>query len=112
MLAAATAEQYALAIQAVAADPNIDAIIAIFLAPLATRSEDVARALVQGTGAGDSSKPILAVFMSPQPLPDLDTPAAVTSPVTIRRAGRHRPGACRRLRGVAVAAAGRTTRSR
>ncbi len=74
LLAAATPEDYALAVATVAADQNVDAIIAIFLPPLATRPEDVARALAQATEASGTTKPLLAVFMSPRPLPDLDTP--------------------------------------
>src|SRR5581483_1142052 len=42
MIASATAEQYRRAIELVGADPAIDAVVAIFLPPLATRPEDVA----------------------------------------------------------------------
>jgi acyl-CoA synthetase (NDP forming) len=68
MLAAGTAEQYALAVRAVADDPNVDSVIAIFLPPLATRSEDVARAVA---AAADGVKPVLGVFMTAGDLPDL-----------------------------------------
>jgi acetyl coenzyme A synthetase (ADP forming)-like protein len=71
MLAGSTAEQFAHAVRAVAEDPTIDAVIAIFLPPLATRSEDVARAVAT---AADGSKPVLAVFMTAGELPDLSTP--------------------------------------
>jgi acetyl coenzyme A synthetase (ADP forming)-like protein len=70
MLAAGTDEQYALAVRAVADDPNVDAVIAIFLPPLATRSEDVARAVA---AAADGEKPVLAVFMTAGDLPDLSS---------------------------------------
>src|SRR5205823_1836321 len=43
MLAGATAEQFHEAVRIVAADPGVDAVITIFLPPLATRAEDVAR---------------------------------------------------------------------
>ena len=80
LLAAATPEQYALAVDAVATDPNVDAVIAIFMAPLATRPEEVARALVHAVEMRTTAKPVLAVFMSPEPLPDLTTPGGAHVP--------------------------------
>jgi acetate---CoA ligase (ADP-forming) len=74
MLAAATAEQYMQAVGVVAADPSIDAIISIFLPPLATRPEEVARAVLRAVDGLTVSKPVLAVFMSPHTLPALHTP--------------------------------------
>ena len=47
MLASASAEQYRRAINIVALDPGIDAVIAIFIQPLATRLEDVSQAVAQ-----------------------------------------------------------------
>lgn len=64
MLAAATAEQYRLAIDEVAGDPGVDAVIAIFIQPLATRLEDVAREVTVAARDMQRGKPILAVFMS------------------------------------------------
>jgi acyl-CoA synthetase (NDP forming) len=69
MLAAATAEQYRQAVCVIASDPNIDAVISIFLPPLATQPEDVARALRSIA----VEKPVLAVFMLSGHLPDLGT---------------------------------------
>jgi acetate---CoA ligase (ADP-forming) len=68
MLAAATAEHFRDAVRIVAADPGVDAVISIFLPPLATRSEDVARSLAQTA----IDKPLLAVFMSAHELPTAD----------------------------------------
>jgi acetate---CoA ligase (ADP-forming) len=65
MLAAATAEQFGDAVRIVASDPGVDAVISIFLPPLATRAEDVARSLSQAV----MDKPLLAVFMSAHGLP-------------------------------------------
>ncbi|MBV9896398.1 MAG: GNAT family N-acetyltransferase [Chloroflexi bacterium] len=70
MLAAASSEQYREAVRAIADDPNVDAVISIFLPPLATQPADVARAL-RSVGI---DKPLLGVFMSSGPLPDLGTP--------------------------------------
>jgi acyl-CoA synthetase (NDP forming) len=66
MLAAA-AEQYRQTVEAVAEDPNIDAVIAIFLPPLATSPKDVARALSTAT---HDLKPLLEVFISAEGPPD------------------------------------------
>lgn len=63
MLAAAPAAHYRQALPLVARDPNIDAVIAIFLPPLATRAEDVARAMVEAAQELRGEKPLLAVFM-------------------------------------------------
>jgi acyl-CoA synthetase (NDP forming) len=72
MLAAATPEQYREAIRLVGEDPNIDAIISIFLPPLVAQPCDVAHAI---TAAADTiEKPVLGVFMSSAELPDLTTP--------------------------------------
>jgi acetate---CoA ligase (ADP-forming) len=81
MLAAATAEQYAEAVHVVADDPGVDAVISIFLPPLATRPVDVAQALVHA----NIDKPLLGVFMSAEQLPDLRTPSGG------RVAGYHMP---------------------
>src|SRR5690242_18611101 len=75
MLAAATADQYAQAIRAVADDPNVDAVISIFLPPLATQPEEVAAAVCAAVDDLTTAKPVLGVFMSAGPLPALATPA-------------------------------------
>src|SRR2546430_9762079 len=74
MLAAATAEQYARATSLIAEDPNIDSLISIFLPPLATQPEDVARCILDAVDKHGAAKPVLAVFMSAQPLPPLSAP--------------------------------------
>ncbi len=76
MLAAAIADQYAQSIRAIADDPNVDAVISIFLPPLATQPDDVARALSAAVDSLSVQKPVLCVLMSGQPLPELDTPGA------------------------------------
>jgi acyl-CoA synthetase (NDP forming)/RimJ/RimL family protein N-acetyltransferase len=69
MLAAATAEHYAQSIQVIAEDPNVDALIAIFLTPLAILPEAVARAVADAVDGLSTPKPVVAVFMSSRPLP-------------------------------------------
>jgi acetyl coenzyme A synthetase (ADP forming)-like protein len=73
MLAAATAEHYQAVLGAVAEDPDVDAVIAIFLPPLATRTEDVARAVGTAAESMKRAKPMLAVFVSGQELPRVVT---------------------------------------
>jgi acetate---CoA ligase (ADP-forming) len=63
MLATATAEEYRRAIELVAADSNVDAVIAIFIRPLTTRPEAVAGAIMDATRRLERRKPVLAVFM-------------------------------------------------
>src|SRR5205823_6514118 len=55
-------------------DPNVDALISIFLPPLATQPDDVARSVLEAVDAFAAPKPVLAVFMSAQPLPPLTSP--------------------------------------
>jgi acetyl coenzyme A synthetase (ADP forming)-like protein len=63
MLAAATADQYRAATALVARDAGVDAVIAIFIQPLATQLPDVAEA-VASVSRAEHGRPILAVFMS------------------------------------------------
>jgi acetate---CoA ligase (ADP-forming) len=46
MIASASADQYAAALELLAADPQVDSVIVIFIPPLVTRAEDVARAVM------------------------------------------------------------------
>ncbi len=68
MIASATAQSYRVAVEAVLADPNVDAVVATFVPPLGVRQEDVAEAIVQ-VAAGEREKPVLAVLMGRQGLP-------------------------------------------
>ena len=66
MIASATAEQYRRALDIVAADPAVDSVIAIFIPPMVTQAEEVARAI---RGAADRvSKPVVATFLGTQGL--------------------------------------------
>jgi acyl-CoA synthetase (NDP forming) len=81
MLAAGTAEQYREAIRLVACDPNIDAVIAIFLQPLATQLADVAEAVASAARDPEHGKPILAVFMSADEVSSMLQGGAVQVPI-------------------------------
>lgn len=69
MVASATAEQYRQAIGIVAADPNVDAVIVIFVPPLVTDAGEAARAVVDGVRSVGGAKPILSVFMQSEGVP-------------------------------------------
>lgn len=64
MIASASAEQFERTVTEVAADPGVDSIIAIFIPPLVTAAEDVARAI--RTAALTTGKPVIASFMGGQ----------------------------------------------
>jgi acetyl coenzyme A synthetase (ADP forming)-like protein len=69
MIASATAEQYREAIRIVANDPNIDSLIVIFVPPLVTRVEDVARVIADEVKSLNRTKPLVTVLMSPLKTP-------------------------------------------
>ncbi len=72
MIASATADDYQRAIEAIGTDPGIDALIVIFAPPLATRPDDVARAIRAAAVGLTRPIPIMAVFMSAAgPSPEL-----------------------------------------
>jgi acetyl coenzyme A synthetase (ADP forming)-like protein len=67
MLASATPDQYRQATTLLLADNNVDSLLVIFIPPLVTKPDEVARAIVQGsTGA---TKPVLANFISARGAP-------------------------------------------
>ncbi|MGE3268951.1 MAG: GNAT family N-acetyltransferase [Chloroflexota bacterium] len=72
MLAAASAEQYRAAINLVAKDPGIDAVIAIFIQPLSVQLEDVVREVRAAATDLAGSKPLLAVYMCADAIPEVE----------------------------------------
>jgi acetyl coenzyme A synthetase (ADP forming)-like protein len=76
LIAAATAEEYERALRLVLDDATVDAVISIFVRPLATTAADVAAANERATGGVLApAKPLLSVFLGP------DTPPATTQGV-------------------------------
>lgn len=69
MIASASPQQYARTIELVGSDPNIDALVVIYIPPLLTAPEEVARAIAEGAGMVPREKPILTVYMSTQGVP-------------------------------------------
>jgi acetate---CoA ligase (ADP-forming) len=68
MIASATAGSYRMAVEAVLADPDIDAVITTFVPPLGIRQEDIAEAIVAASER-TRDKPVLAVLMGREGLP-------------------------------------------
>jgi len=64
MIASATPEQYAQAIEVVGADPNVDAVVVMYIPVLAPSVDDIARAIARGAAAVPGDKPVLAVVIS------------------------------------------------
>lgn len=71
MIASATGEHYRRAIRVVGEDPNVDAVVAIFIPPLVTQAEAVAQAIVDGARDLARAKPLLTVFMSARGVPEV-----------------------------------------
>jgi acetyl coenzyme A synthetase (ADP forming)-like protein len=97
MIASASSEQYRKTIEIVAADKNIDALIVCFTPPLVTRAEDVGQAIVEAIAAAKIDKPILAVFLSADPAPEIVRSAHIpsyrfpeTAAIALARAARYR----------------------
>jgi acetyl coenzyme A synthetase (ADP forming)-like protein len=69
MIASASPEQYERAIEVVAGDPAIDALVVIYVPPLVTRPEEIAAAIARGAGKVPADKPIASVFLSARGTP-------------------------------------------
>jgi acyl-CoA synthetase (NDP forming) len=70
MIASARGEAYRRAIGLCATDPGIDAVIAVFIPPLAERSAEVAEAIAGAARDVAGRKPLLTVFMTAGGMPD------------------------------------------
>ncbi len=69
LVASATAATYERALRTVLADEQVDAVIVIFVPPLVTQPDEVARAI--RAAAGDAGpKPLVACFLGRQGMPD------------------------------------------
>ncbi len=69
MIATATASQFQRTIGIVAADPQVDALVVIFIPPLTTQPAEVAAAIHQAVVDLAAPKPVTAVFMTPAGAP-------------------------------------------
>jgi acyl-CoA synthetase (NDP forming)/GNAT superfamily N-acetyltransferase len=64
MIASATGEQYRRTVEAVVADPAIDAVIALFVPPVVTTADEAAAGIVAGVRGGTRELPVAAVFLT------------------------------------------------
>ncbi|HEX9122341.1 MAG TPA: GNAT family N-acetyltransferase [Actinomycetota bacterium] len=70
MIASATAEDYRRTILTVAEDPEVDAMIVIFIPPQATKAGEIAQGIAQGIADVQGGIPIATTFMSAKGLPE------------------------------------------
>jgi acetyl coenzyme A synthetase (ADP forming)-like protein len=64
MIASAGPADYERAMQLVGADPEVDAVVAMYVPPMVTEPDEIAAAIARGAGAVAAHKPVLAVFLS------------------------------------------------
>jgi acetate---CoA ligase (ADP-forming) len=76
MIASASAEQYERTIAAVAADPNVDSVVVVYVPPLVTTAAEIGAAVARGAGTVPADKPILSVFLASKGAP----PVLATGP--------------------------------
>jgi len=69
VIASATADQLEHAITVVGSDPNIDAVVVVYIPLYVTQTEAYAAAIARGAGAVPAHKPVLSVFMSSRGAP-------------------------------------------
>ncbi|HTK30727.1 MAG TPA: acetate--CoA ligase family protein [Candidatus Saccharimonadaceae bacterium] len=78
MIASATPQSFEKAVRLVANDPNVDALLVLYVPPIVTRPLDVAQAIVRGNeeakadaeARGGPAKPVLACFMGSHGVPE------------------------------------------
>ncbi len=68
MIASANAESFEKAVRLLHADKNVDSVIVIFVPPLVTGAQEVAKAILKG--AEGATKPILSCFMGSHGVPE------------------------------------------
>jgi len=93
MIASASAESYGRALRAVLRDDRVDSVLVIFIPPLVTHAEDVARA-VRSAALAAPDKPVLGIFMSAEgatgllaPIPRFEFPE--NAAVALARAAKY-----------------------
>jgi acetate---CoA ligase (ADP-forming) len=70
MVASADGDDYRRSIVEVARDPEVDAVIVLYIPPLESAAPDVARGIVEAANELDGLVPILTTFMSTRGLPE------------------------------------------
>jgi acetyl coenzyme A synthetase (ADP forming)-like protein len=70
MLGGATAEAYAAVVPHLLADPHVSAVVVLFVPAVSATAEDVAAAVARAARESGGDKPVLAVIMSSEGIPD------------------------------------------
>ncbi|MDQ3538153.1 MAG: GNAT family N-acetyltransferase [Actinomycetota bacterium] len=70
MIASASAANYGRAMRALADDPQVDVLLVIFIPPVVTLAEDVAREMAAARTEIDPGIPVVSVFMSERGVPE------------------------------------------
>jgi acetyl coenzyme A synthetase (ADP forming)-like protein len=70
MIASAPPEHFRRTIDAVARDPNVDALVIIYIPPLVTKPDDVAAAIAAAVDGAPADKTLMTVFMSSKGVPE------------------------------------------
>ena len=73
MIASATPEQYEKSLRLLLEDENIDSVLVIFIPPIATDPDAVARAIVRASESA-AGKPLVAIYMSAKGAPPMLAP--------------------------------------
>jgi acetyl coenzyme A synthetase (ADP forming)-like protein len=79
MIASATPESFEKSVRLVLTDPNIDALLAIYVPPIVTQPSEVAAGILRGadeaqlelSGRGEAAKPIVSCFMGAHGVPEV-----------------------------------------
>ncbi len=80
MIASATAEDFSRAIRAVARDPNVDALVVLFVPPIAIKPEDVAKQILSATADLQAKLPVIVTFMAYHGIAEVLTDGRVKVP--------------------------------
>jgi acyl-CoA synthetase (NDP forming) len=70
MIASAGGAEYAEAIRVVARSGEVDALVVIYIPPMASQAPDVARHIAEAVGSLDRTIPVITAFMSARGVPD------------------------------------------
>ena len=92
-------------------DPNVDAMIVIYIPPQATKAAEIGQAIAEGIDAVGGGIPVATAWMSSKGLPvELQKSEDPDSVVRVPGTGRHLDGPRRRVRQVARATRGMRSR--
>jgi acetyl coenzyme A synthetase (ADP forming)-like protein len=80
MIASATAADYERAIETVAADPDVDAIIVIYIPPQATKAAEIGKAVIRAINEVGGRIPVATTWMSTKGLPQALQEAGTSIP--------------------------------